>query len=153
MDLFDELRLVVRSLSATGLPYALCGGLAVAVHGHVRATQDIDLLIRPDDLEVVKERLAAVGYLHESSELPFPTATGASVRMFRATKVAGSEHLTVDLMLADSSPLVSALESREHRTLDDLDLPVVSRDALIEMKQSTGRAIDQADVEGLTRGT
>jgi hypothetical protein len=33
MDLIDELLAVVRALEAARVPYAICGGLAVAIHG------------------------------------------------------------------------------------------------------------------------
>ena len=36
----------VRALERAKVPYALCGGLAVALHGFPRATKDIDLLSR-----------------------------------------------------------------------------------------------------------
>ena len=45
MNLKDELFLIVETLERGGVEYALCGGMAVAVHGYVRATKDIDLLI------------------------------------------------------------------------------------------------------------
>jgi len=32
-DLYDELGSVIDSLEKRGLPYAVCGGLAMAVHG------------------------------------------------------------------------------------------------------------------------
>ena len=32
LDLFDELRALVMALSEAGIPYAVCGGLAVAIH-------------------------------------------------------------------------------------------------------------------------
>jgi hypothetical protein len=45
VDLFEELRALLEALRRENLPYALCGGLAVAVYGITRATEDIDLLI------------------------------------------------------------------------------------------------------------
>jgi len=45
IDLLAELRSVISSLDIAGIPYALCGGLAMAVHGFPRATVDIDILI------------------------------------------------------------------------------------------------------------
>lgn len=50
MNLKDELLLITNTLSAARIDYALCGGVAVAVHGYPRATRDIDLLIREEDL-------------------------------------------------------------------------------------------------------
>ena len=62
MDLYQELILVVDCLEAAQIEYALCGGLAVAVHGYPRFTKDIDLLIQPENLSSVRELLAAGGY-------------------------------------------------------------------------------------------
>ena len=65
MDTFDELRNLLQSLQGDGVPYALCGGLALTVHGIIRATEDIDLLIHlkplrrssqnEDDIRQLKE--------------------------------------------------------------------------------------------------
>ena len=44
-DLVAELQSIARAFDRDGVEFALCGGLAVAVHGHVRATKDIDLLV------------------------------------------------------------------------------------------------------------
>lgn len=45
MDLYDELKDLVSALHAHEIPYALCGGLALAVHGIPRSTIDIDLMV------------------------------------------------------------------------------------------------------------
>ena len=34
-----------RRLTALGVPHALIGGLAVGLHGHPRATKDVDFLV------------------------------------------------------------------------------------------------------------
>ena len=47
-DLIAELEQLVDALHADAAEYALCGGLALAVHGHPRATKDIDLLVRAE---------------------------------------------------------------------------------------------------------
>ncbi|MDP3233040.1 MAG: hypothetical protein Q8S33_20575 [Myxococcales bacterium] len=49
MDLFDEFGRIIDVLNANGVEYAVCGGVAVNLLGHVRATRDIDLLVRKPD--------------------------------------------------------------------------------------------------------
>ncbi|MES1208434.1 MAG: hypothetical protein ABUS79_21050 [Pseudomonadota bacterium] len=49
LDLVQELTDVIACLDQGGVPYALCGGLAMAVHGYPRATVDIDLLVLAKD--------------------------------------------------------------------------------------------------------
>ncbi len=62
MKLKDELVKITQCLTQTGVDYGLCGGLAVAVHGYPRFTKDIDVLIRPESLEVAKSSLAQIEY-------------------------------------------------------------------------------------------
>jgi len=57
MDLIAEFGALIDVLNREGIEYAVCGGIAVSIHGYVRATTDIDILIRAgrrrdlDDLE------------------------------------------------------------------------------------------------------
>ncbi|HLO00218.1 MAG TPA: hypothetical protein VK208_17295 [Pyrinomonadaceae bacterium] len=44
VDILDELRNLVAVLDENGIEYALCGGMAMGVHGRARTTIDIDLL-------------------------------------------------------------------------------------------------------------
>ena len=41
MDLYEELFALTKALDAGRLSYALCGGLAVAIHGAPRFTKDV----------------------------------------------------------------------------------------------------------------
>jgi hypothetical protein len=49
VDLIEELAAITRALDDAGIPYALCGGLAMAVHAHPRATIAIDILAKGED--------------------------------------------------------------------------------------------------------
>jgi predicted nucleotidyltransferase len=55
----------VRSVEAAGVPYALVGGIASAVHGRPRWSDDIDLLVRPVDAERALQALAGAGFATE----------------------------------------------------------------------------------------
>lgn len=41
VNLVDELRGLLESLNGAGVEYAVCGGIAVAIHGYPRFTKDI----------------------------------------------------------------------------------------------------------------
>jgi hypothetical protein len=59
----------VAALKAAGVPYAIAGGNAVAAwvsridEAAVRNTQDVDILLRRDDLERAKAALAKAGFI------------------------------------------------------------------------------------------
>lgn len=49
-------------LRDAALKYAIIGGIAVNIHGFVRATQDLDLLMRGEDQDPVHEVLTTLGF-------------------------------------------------------------------------------------------
>jgi hypothetical protein len=51
--LFEQLKLLVGLLDREEIPYAICGGLAMAVHGRPRATVHIDILVQQEHLAMV----------------------------------------------------------------------------------------------------
>ena len=71
MDLKQELLGVVAALHRDDVPYALCGGMAVVLHGHPRLTRDIDLLIRKSDLAAAETALARAGFTIPGGMIPF----------------------------------------------------------------------------------
>lgn len=145
MNLYDELLRVVGSLDAANVDYALVGGLAVGVWGAPRATKDIDLLVRAEDLDVAKAALESCGY--ELAALPMRFSDG--MEMQRVSKVDAGQLVTVDLILVNAQ-LEPIWQSRQRRALESARLSVVSREALIAMKVAAGRPQDQADVVKLT---
>lgn len=50
------------ALTNAGVPFAVAGAFAVAMHGHVRATRDIDFLVRLVDREAARHCLEGLGY-------------------------------------------------------------------------------------------
>ena len=46
IDVYTEFVALTRARDSAGVDYALCGALALAIHGAPRATKDIDLIAR-----------------------------------------------------------------------------------------------------------
>ena len=57
-----QLEEAIAALGKIGARFALIGGLALAPHKVVRATQDVDLLIDADLADTVDRELRALGY-------------------------------------------------------------------------------------------
>jgi hypothetical protein len=145
VTLYDELRNVLDALDRAAIDYALVGGLAVAVWGAPRATKDIDLLVRKEDLVRAKAALDASGFTLEG--LPFQFKDGTEVQ--RINKIdAGGDLMTVDLMVVDES-LEPVWATRTRLPFADRDVTVVSRDGLIAMKARAARPQDIADIQSL----
>lgn len=143
-DLEAELRAVTSAFHASGIEYAVCGGIAVAIHGHPRATMDIDLFVHPSALSTIRQVLEAVGYTLAAA----PMAFSSGVEVQRISRIADGELFTVDLLLA-SDALEKLWAEREQISWQGTKLWVVSRTALAEMKRLAGRKQDLADLEAL----
>ncbi len=140
-------------LDSHKVEYVVIGGIAVQVYGHVRMTNDIDLIPSPTPQNL--ERLAAALKELEAHVLN-----------------PGSEHLAIDAQLLPratlwqlttrhgdidvlhdapgASPFAQLRERALLITLGDHPIAVVSRDDLIKMKREAGRPIDLADIAALT---
>lgn len=143
--LIEELARLVEVFNLHKIDFALCGGLAVAAHGLVRATQDIDFLIREESLDAAYKAAAEVGYDIRGLDISFKERT---VEIRRVSKVVGEDVMSLDLLLV--TPHVEDVwETKEAIDFIGQSLFVVSRAGLIRMKQQAGRPQDLADIDRL----
>lgn len=146
IDLYGELRELIEALNRARADFALCGGLAIAVHGKVRATIDIDFLVPPEHLDRVIAVCRERGFTIEA--LPMVFARGdISIRRF--TKVSESnETLSVDLLIG-SEALQRVWATRQRISWEGSEFAVVSKEGLIEMKRLRGSGQDLEDIAWL----
>lgn len=147
LDLYEELAAIVAALENRQIPYALCGGLALAVWGLPRATVDIDLLIEPsavDDVEAVAESL---GYKFRARPMTF---SDGAITIRRITKVdpAGDDPLMLDMLLVTPATR-DVWESREQVAWERGSIWVVSRSGLVKLKMFRRSGTDLDDISRL----
>jgi hypothetical protein len=148
MILLEELTGVLEALDQAGVDYALVGALAVAVWGAPRATRDIDLLVRKEDLPRAMAAVAARGFT--LAGLPFEFKDGTELQRVNKVDTAG-DLMTVDFMVLDRN-LEPAWASRTRLPFGDRLVSVVSREALIAMKAQAARPQDMMDIQNLKDG-
>ncbi len=105
MNLRQEFLAILDALARARLDYAICGGFAVGLHGYPRLTSDIDLLVRPADLDQVRQALAALGYTLDSGSITFAAGKTTEHGLWRVSRAEGGDLITVDLLLV--SPFLS----------------------------------------------
>jgi hypothetical protein len=146
-DLESELDLVRDALDAEGIEYALCGGLAMAVHGAPRATVDIDLLIKPEDQLLAETAAVPLGYKIKAKPMSF---SAGAVEIRRVSKIdpTDGEVMILDLLLV--TPAVAPTwEGRQHVPWRGRQLSVVSKEGLIALKVFRSSDQDRADIARL----
>jgi hypothetical protein len=144
---------IFATLDAHRVEYVVIGGIAVQVHGHVRMTNDIDLIPSPtpqnlEHLASALEQLEA-RVLNAGSE---PLEINAQMLPRATLWQLATRHGDIDV-LHDAPGAASFTQLRERAlliTLDEHPIPIASLDDLIKMKRAAGRPVDLADIAALT---
>jgi hypothetical protein len=140
-----DFRDLLAEFNAQGVEYLVVGAHALAAHGHVRATKDLDVWIRPDaeNATRVLKALRRFGTpLHDLSEADL--AKPGTVFQI------GLPPLRIDVItVIDGVDFDEAWSARVRTEFADLPAAVLSREHLIKNKRASGRTQDMADVEWL----
>ena len=146
-DLYEEFKSIVSALEEHGIDYAVCGGLAMAVHGLPRATVDIDLLILGESMEEAKGLARTLGYTIEA--LPMTFSRGA-VELRGVSKLDRETGIVLPLdMLLVTPEIVEIWQSRTRVAWESGSFWIVSRQGLMALKALRSSAQDLADIERL----
>lgn len=146
---------LTNALDKHKVPYALVGGYAVALHGVVRGTVDIDFVIRWQKKHLLNacKALESIGL---QSRLPL---SAEDVFNFRDEYINNRNLLAwnfynpkdqteqVDLMINFDL----GTKKTANATFDTNKIKVLNKKDLVAMKQASGRPQDLADIEALER--
>lgn len=137
----QRLQRATAALEQAAIPYAVAGGNAVAAwvsrvdEAAVRNTQDVDILLRREDLDRAKDALAAVGFVYRHA---------ASIDMFLDGSTAKARD-AVHVVFANEK--VRADYAFPAPDVDENDVSggtrVVTLDALVRMKLTSFRDKDR----------
>lgn len=150
LDLIAELQGLIAAFESNDVEYALCGGLAVAVHGHARATMDIDVLVRPEQLASAVNVVRSSGFDVPGRKMIFGLRTKTPREVWRLSKLDPETNalMSVDLLVVGET-LEAAWAGRLVAPWRGRDVWIVSREGLIAMKRVAGRPQDLADIAAL----
>jgi hypothetical protein len=146
MNLYDEFFAIAGLFNQLGVRYAVVGGIAMAFHGKPRFTRDIDILVMPEDLEVVRTALARLGYEQFARPWRFRRA---DLTLHRFVKIEGKDELTVDVLPANTSEhrgvIANALKAESKAGI----VRVATRKDIVWMKKSRNSDQDRVDIREL----
>lgn len=144
---------IFAALDAHRVDYVVVGGIAVQVHGHVRMTNDLDLIPSPTP-ENLKRLAAALRELQARILNPGSEHLAIDARMLpRATLwQLGTPHGDIDILhdAPGAAPFPQLRERALTVALGNHTIPIAGRDDLIKMKRASGRPTDLADIAALT---
>ena len=146
----DRFLVLLRALNREGVEYVVIGAVALGLHGLARATEDVDLFVRPtpDNVARLKRALSAVW--------PDPDIGTIDAREF------AGEYPVIRYGPPDGAFTLGILSRLGERfEYDDLEagmvelegepVPVATPRTLYEMKRDTLRSQDRTDAAALRR--
>jgi hypothetical protein len=156
---------LLQSLSDEPVQYVLVGGLAVQLHGFLRSTFDIDLVLAMDDENLVR----FISVANRFGLVPAMPVSISSIRnaaqidqwlrekgmlafSLRQTHVGGS---VVDIIVRPEVPFEKLMANAAVGELFGRQVRIASIEDLLVMKRSANRPKDQLDVialEKISRG-
>lgn len=141
-----------QALRSLGLPIALIGGLGMSAWKHVRATQDVDLLVGVGErtADDILQHVTDLGFRPRRSP---PVISLDLLRVIQLVyePVDAFVDVPADLLLADSEYHRQASNRRVARQLPEVgfDVFVLTCEDIILHKLLAGQIIDQADIVAL----
>jgi len=150
---------VLNALNAAGVRYLVVGGVAVVLHGHLRTTADLDLVVDLEE-ENVTRAVQALTRLGFKPRAPVPAAQladdhirrgwvehrGMTVFSLWNARMPGFE---VDIFAESPFDFTAAAGRAVRAMLDTTEAPVASLDDLIALKRAAGRPQDLQDIAAL----
>lgn len=150
---------IFAALARHRVEYAVIGGVAVQAHGHVRATNDVDIVVAPEQqnlerlagaLVALRARLLGVDAHLLGIDPTDPDALREGAN-FALMTLGGRLDLWTDPAELKGAAAWPELRARLLELLvEGVAVSVVGRDDLISMKRAADRPRDRDDITALT---
>ena len=140
-----DIKDLLSAFNAQEVEYLVVGAHALAAHGHVRATKDLDIWVRPDP-ENAKNAFHAL----RSFGAPLQDLSEDDLAKPGTVFQIGVPPLRIDVLTTiDGVDFAEAWPMRVETKFAGEPAAVISRKHFIQNKRASGRAQDLADVDRL----
>jgi predicted nucleotidyltransferase len=152
-----DIQAILRELADHKIDFLLIGGVAVAYHGHIRATKDVDVVPSPDPenlgrlAAVLRSLEAEVEGAEEFAEDEIPNPLDPAALELGGNWVLSTRLGRLDVMQwIGDSPLWEELSPRAiEDEISGLPIKIVSYEDLVRLKEMAGRPEDKLDLQRL----
>lgn len=147
---FDQLLKVLSALEAERVEYILVGGVALGMHGLIRATEDVDLFVNgdADNIESLRRALRSVWDDAEIDQITSDDLAGEYPVMRYGPPDGG---LAIDIMTRLGTRATYHDLAWQKIDLEGVTVRVATAQTLYDLKRDTVRPIDRADADALRK--
>lgn len=151
---------IFAALNDVDARYLVVGGFAVILHGYMRSTVDVDLVVELD-ADNCRRALKALHSIGLRPRLPIDLMDFADAEKRRVWFEERNMLVlqlwdptnpfrSVDLFVREPFAFEEMWQTSIRKTVAGVVTPVVSREHLVAMKRAAGRGIDLDDIEALS---
>ena len=150
---------IFRILNKTRVRYLVVGGVAIVLHGIVRLTVDLDIMIELENknIQLFLDAMKSVGYKPKVPVLPEEFADPAKRELWKKEKNMivfsffnpKKPFEELDVFIHNPIDFSAAYVGRKVYEVSGASIPVVSLDDLKKLKKISGRKQDEADIVAL----
>jgi hypothetical protein len=154
---------IIGALNKARIKYLLIGGVALVLHGIVRLTADIDLLISLEKDNVARfiEAMKKLGFKPRLNEDPEGLADPKRRALWAKRNMKAfsfihkkDDYKIIDVLIETVVPFEDAYGRRKKIKADGINIDVLSLKDLISLKKASAREQDMNDIrmlEGLLK--
>ncbi len=150
---------VFSSLKNHDIRYLVSGGVAVVLHGVLRFTADLDLIVdfEPENLKRLLTALDEAGYKPKLPVRASDFLDPANRKLWAEEKNMvvfsfynrEAPHKLIDIFIEEIIPFKDLDEAKKVVSAGEIDIPTVSLKHLVELKKRANRGQDLSDIESL----
>jgi hypothetical protein len=144
----DEALQVIQAFNDEGVDYVVVGGVAINLHGLVRATEDLDVFVRPDPENIARMR-RALASVWDDPEIEQITAEDLCGDYPAVRYGPPTETFYLDILTRLGEATSFADLEAEEKQVGTIRVRLATPMTLYRMKKDTVRPIDHADAAAL----
>jgi hypothetical protein len=148
VEQLDDVLRVIASLNEARVDYVVVGGVAMNLHGLVRATEDLDLFVRPDPANIgrLKDALKSVWDDPDIDQITADDLCG-EYPVVRYGPPEGTVFLDLITRIGETTRFEQL--RAETKRVEGVEVRVATPGSLYRMKRDTVRPGDAADARAL----
>lgn len=140
---YKKFKEILAALYTIGVDYVLVGGYAVALHGSLRLTQDLDVFVRTTDENIEKLRKALRLVF---SDISIEEITTAEITDYSVIRFISEDNISVDIIGNLGERFLIDDINYEDIEIDGSKIRVATLESLFRLKSNTCRPVDQEDL-------
>ena len=139
----DDYEALIACLNGHHVEYVVVGAYAVGFHGFIRATGDMDILVKPSAENAARIAAAVKGFIGADID-------PAELAQEKARATLGREPNSIDILTSIKGVTwEQAWSSRAVGKIGEQATHFISLERLVENKRAVGRDKDRFDLRGL----